>query len=50
MLEALNEEKDGTTVDILKHLRASVDGFVNGAEQFDDLTMLCMEYRGPEKA
>ena len=50
MLEALNEEKDGTTVDILKHVRASVDGFVNGAEQFDDLTMLCMEYRGPEKA
>ncbi|MBP5349865.1 MAG: serine/threonine-protein phosphatase [Clostridia bacterium] len=50
MLEALNEEKEGTTVDILKHVRASVDGFVNGAEQFDDLTMLCMEYRGPEKA
>ena len=50
MLEALNEEKDGTTVDILKHVRTSVDGFVNGAEQFDDLTMLCMEYRGPEKA
>ena len=51
MLEALNEEKDCTTVDILKHLRASVDGFVRDAEQFDDLTMLCMEYKGPaEKA
>ena len=50
MLEALNEKKDGTTVEILKHVRASVDGFVKDAEQFDDLTMLCMEYRGPEKA
>ena len=29
-------------------MRASVDGFVNGADQFDDITMLCMEYRGPE--
>jgi hypothetical protein len=25
-----------------------VDGFVGGAEQFDDLTMLCIEYKGPE--
>ena len=51
MLEALNEKKDGTTVEILKHVRASVDGFVRDAEQFDDLTMLCMEYKGPaEKA
>lgn len=50
MLGALNEKKDGTTVEILKHVRASVDGFVKDAEQFDDLTMLCMEYRGPEKA
>ncbi len=50
MLDALNEKKDGTTVEILKHVRASVDGFVKDAEQFDDLTMLCMEYRGPEKA
>ena len=25
----------------------SVDGFVLDAEQFDDLTMLCLEYKGP---
>ena len=46
MLDALNGAKDGTTVDVLKSVRASVDGFVKNAEQFDDLTMLCMEYRG----
>lgn len=49
MLEALNGVKDGTTVDVLKGVRASVDGFVKNAEQFDDLTMLCMEYRGCEE-
>ena len=26
----------------------AVDGFVKDAEQFDDLTMLCMEYLGPD--
>ncbi len=25
-----------------------MDGFVKDAEQFDDLTMLCMEYLGPD--
>ncbi|MBR4334873.1 MAG: SpoIIE family protein phosphatase, partial [Clostridia bacterium] len=48
MLDALNGAKDGTTVDVLKSVRASVDGFVKNAEQFDDLTMLCMEYRGAD--
>ena len=27
---------------------AAVDGFVKDSEQFDDLTMLCMEYLGPD--
>ena len=48
MIEALNGVKAGTTVDVLKGVRASVDAFVKKAEQFDDLTMLCMEYRGCE--
>ena len=34
---------------VLKNVRASVDGFVKDAEQFDDLTMLCVEYKGPQK-
>ena len=28
------------------NVRAAVDAFVRDAEQFDDLTMLCLEYRG----
>ena len=35
-----------TPENILRGVRASVDSFVNGAPQFDDLTMLCFEYKG----
>ena len=49
MLDALNGAKDGTTVDVLKSVRASVDGFVKNAEQFDDLTMMCLNYAGPAR-
>ena len=43
---ALNECSGGTPEEILHHVRESVDGFVGDAEQFDDLTMLCLEYKG----
>ena len=43
---ALNEQSDAAPEQILKNVRSAVDRFVQGAEQFDDLTMLCMEYRG----
>ena len=50
MLEALNSEKDGTPEQVLAGVRRAVDGFVKDAEQFDDLTMLCLEYKGnPEE-
>lgn len=48
MLEALNENKECTPKQLLENVRRNVDGFVNGAEQFDDLTMLCFEYKGKE--
>ena len=46
MVEALNRRPDAVPEDILKNVRAAVDGFVRNAEQFDDLTMLCLEYKG----
>ena len=46
MLEALNQDPNSSPESILKQVRNSVDGFVKDAEQFDDLTMLCLEYRG----
>ena len=48
MLDALNSAPDAAPVEVLKNVRASVDGFVRDAEQFDDLTMLCLEYKGAE--
>ena len=46
MVAALNEKPDGSPQEILKTVRSSVDAFVKDAEQFDDLTMLCLEYKG----
>ena len=45
MLAALNRAPDGSAEQILKNVREEIDGFVKDAEQFDDLTMLCLEYR-----
>ena len=46
MLSALNEQKDEAPEALLRNVRAHVDAFVGDAEQFDDLTMLCLMYRG----
>ena len=46
MLAALNKDTDASPKTILKNVRGSVDGFVKEAEQFDDITMLCLEYKG----
>ena len=48
MIEALNVHPDASCADLLNNVRGAVDDFVLSAEQFDDLTMLCLEYKGPE--
>ena len=45
-IDALNADKSAAPVQVLKNVRRAVDGFVKDAEQFDDLTMLCMAYKG----
>ena len=47
MITALNEGAGEDPEQILRHVRSAVDEFVRDAEQFDDLTMLCIEYNGP---
>ena len=37
---------DPSPQDVLEAVRADVDKFVGDADQFDDLTMLCMKYQG----
>jgi sigma-B regulation protein RsbU (phosphoserine phosphatase) len=46
MIRALNEQKDREPEEVLNGVRRAVDSFVKDAEQFDDLTMLCLEYKG----
>lgn len=44
----LNREKNGTPEEILAAVKKDIDAFVKDAPQFDDITMLCLEYK--EKA
>ncbi|SCW53137.1 Serine phosphatase RsbU, regulator of sigma subunit [Ruminococcaceae bacterium YRB3002] len=45
MIDALNKDASATPQEILHNVRAAVDEFVKDAEQFDDLTMLCLEIK-----
>jgi len=47
MVRALNINSKDTAKELLGNMRHAVDGFVQNAPQFDDLTMLCLEYKGP---
>ena len=46
MIESLNKSKNRDVEEILMNVENDVNQFVGGATQFDDLTMLAVEYRG----
>ena len=46
MTDALNEVSEETPEGILKGVLKRANEFVGDAPQFDDLTMLCLEYKG----
>ena len=47
VIEALNEQPDASPEQTLTYMYQAVNAFVQDTEQFDDLTMLCLEYKGP---
>ena len=47
MLDALNADPGASPEQLMRNVQNEVDIFVKGAERFDDLTMLCLEYKGP---
>ena len=47
-VEALRSAEDGTPAQILEAVNRAVGEFVGDARQFDDLTMLCVHYIGPD--
>ncbi len=49
MLKALDRAAEGDPKQVLDSVKAAVDDFVGSAEQFDDMTMLCLRYNGPDK-
>ena len=50
MLEVLNRDPQAKAEDAIHNMRKAVDEFVKEAEPFDDLTMLCLEYHGPQSS
>ena len=46
MIDALNACADRSPEEILACVKSVVNEFVGDAEQYDDLTMLCLEYKG----
>ena len=50
MIEALRSAENGTPKDILSAVDEAVNRFVGDAPQFDDQTMLCIEYNGENES
>ena len=49
MLQALNRNPDAMPEEILRNVKEDIAVFVREAEQFDDITMLCVKYFGSEE-
>ena len=45
-LKVLNEVKEGSPREVLQHVSQAAADFVGRAPQFDDMTMLCLDYYG----
>ena len=46
LLAALNEARDKEPKEVISIVKDKIDEFVDGADQFDDLTMLAVSYQG----
>ena len=46
MIETLNKYRDLAPDNIVKSVKKDIDEFVGLEDQFDDITMLCMEFKG----
>ncbi len=48
MLASLNKHKDLEPQKIIEGMKQDVEAFIGDAPQFDDMTMLCVEYKGAD--
>jgi sigma-B regulation protein RsbU (phosphoserine phosphatase) len=47
-IEQLNKDLDKSPEEILTNMKKAVDEFVENREPFDDLTMMCIHYKGQQ--
>lgn len=46
LIDALNYDKDAIPEKVLENVKSHISDFVKDADQFDDITMLCLKYNG----
>jgi sigma-B regulation protein RsbU (phosphoserine phosphatase) len=49
MIDVLNEDPQAAPEQILQRMSKALDDFVLEAEQFDDITMMCIAYNGTKR-
>ncbi len=49
MIDALNRASDSSPRGLIENMTAEINAFVGDAPQFDDLTMMCVRYKGLQK-
>ncbi len=49
LLALLNRQQSASAHDICEAIKADVDAFAGDAEQFDDITLLCLTWHGPQE-
>jgi sigma-B regulation protein RsbU (phosphoserine phosphatase) len=48
IVDVLNKEPGASPEKMISNVSSAVDSFVESAEQFDDMTMICMTYKGTD--
>ena len=49
-LQALNRNPENTPEGLVREVSAAISDFIKDEPQFDDITMLCLHYKGSEKS
>ena len=49
MVDVLNQDPDASPETVLNSMQEAVESFAGEAPQFDDMTMMCIEYSGTDK-
>ena len=49
LITALNQDTELSPEELIRRVYDAVNQFAGGADQFDDITMLCMKYYGKKE-